>query len=60
MAKFARFDPKNKKKGKHKFDSKEYEGPRLRRAEDSKRKVKVKFDRRLVNDYDYIDTSEEI
>jgi len=60
MAKFTRFDPKNKKKGKHKFNSKEREGPRLKRVEDSKRKVKVNFDKYTVNDYDYIDSTEEI
>ena len=61
MAKFARFDPNNKKKGKHKFNSKEREGPKLKRVEDSKRRVKETFDRYLVNNnYDYIDPSEEI
>ena len=58
MAKFTRFDPKNKKKGKHKFNSKEREGPRLKRVEDSKRKVR--YDKYTVNDYDYIDSTEEI
>ena len=44
MAKFTRFDPKNKKKGKHKFNSKEREVPRLKRVE-AKRKVKINFDK---------------
>lgn len=58
MAKFSRFDPKNKKKGKHKFNSKEHDGPRIKRAE-VKEKVKLRFDRYRVNPNDYIDTSEE-
>jgi hypothetical protein len=59
MAKFTRFDPKNKKKGKHKFSSKEHEGPRIKKAE-VKRKVKINFDKYMVDDYDYIDRTEDI
>ena len=58
MAKFSRFDPKNKKKGKNKINSKEREGPRIKRA-DNKRKVKINFDKYTVNDNDYIDPTEE-
>jgi len=59
MAKFTRFDPKNKKKGKHKFNSKEREVPRLKRVE-AKRKVKIDFDKYLEKNYEYIDPTEEI
>lgn len=58
MAKFTRFDPKNKKKNKHKFNSKDYEGPRLKKTE-SKRKIKISLDKYTVNDYDYINLPEE-
>jgi hypothetical protein len=59
MAKFSRFDPKNKKKHKHKFNSKDHEGPRIKSTE-TKRKVKVNFDKFMVDDYDYIDRTEDI
>jgi len=59
MAKFSRFDPKNKKKHKHKFNSKDREDPRIKSTE-IKRKVKVNFDKLMVNDYDYIDRTEDI
>jgi hypothetical protein len=58
MAKFSRFDPKNKKKHKHKFNSKDHEGSRIKSTE-TKRKVKSNFNKLMVNDYDYIDRTEE-
>ena len=58
MAKFSRFDPKNKKKGKNKYNSKENEGPRIKHP-GLKRKVKVNFDKYMVYDNDYIDPTEE-
>lgn len=57
MAKFARFDARNKKKGKHKEFSRGDKEFRIKRI-DNKRKIKLKPE--LVKNYEYIDPTEEI
>lgn len=56
MAKFARFDSRNKKKGKNKHYSRDIKDLRIKRVE-NKRKIKINQNR--IN-YDYIDRTEEI
>lgn len=58
MAKFGRFDARNKKKGKHKNFSREEKDFRIRKVE-TKRKPRI-TNTVLKNYNDYIDTSEEI
>lgn len=57
MAKFSRFDARNKKKGKHKEFSRGEKEFRIKRI-DNKRKIKLKPE--LVKNYEYIDPTEEI
>jgi hypothetical protein len=59
MAKFGRFDSRNKKKGKNKVYSRDEKDLRIKRVE-TKRKTKI--NQTLVNkiNYDYIDPTEEI
>lgn len=59
MAKFGRFDARNKKKGKNKVYSRDEKDLRIKRVE-TKRKTKI--NQTLVNriSYEYIDPSEEI
>jgi hypothetical protein len=59
MAKFGRFDARNKKKGKNKVYSRDEKDLRIKRVE---QKRKTKINQTLVNkiNYDYIDPTEEI
>ena len=57
MAKFRRFDSRNKKKGKNKTYSQDEKDLRIRKVE-VKRKSKINYE--SWKDYDYIDPTEEI
>lgn len=59
MAKFGRFDARNKKKGKNKSYSRDEKDLRIKRVEP---KRKPKINQALVNkiSYEYIDPTEEI
>jgi hypothetical protein len=57
MAKFGRFDSRNKKKGKNKVYSRDEKDLRIRKVE-AKRKLKIKPT--SWKSYDYIDPTEEI
>lgn len=57
MAKFGRFDSRNKKKGKNKTYSRDEKDLRIRKVE-AKRKLKIKPT--SWKSYDYIDPTEEI
>ena len=57
MAKFGRFDSRNKKKGKNKTYSQDEKDLRIRKLE-VKRKLKIKPT--SWKSYDYIDRTEEI
>lgn len=57
MAKFARFDSRNKKKGKNKNYSRDIKDLRIKRVENKK---KIKINQNRIDNYDYIDRTEEI
>ena len=57
MAKFRRFDSRNKKKGKNKTYSQDEKDLRIRKVE-VKRKSKINYESWKY--YDYIDITEEI
>jgi hypothetical protein len=58
MAKFTRFDSRNKKKGKHKSYSREEKDFRIKHV-DTKRRIKIGI--QDVKDYEqYTDSSEKI
>ena len=59
MAKFTRFDSRNKKKGKHKSYSREEKDFRIKNPE-IKRKTKIDVNTLRARNYEYIDTTEEI
>jgi uncharacterized protein YtpQ (UPF0354 family) len=59
MAKFTRFDSRNKKKGKHKSYSREEKDFRIKNPE-MKRKIKIDVNALRKRYHEYIDPTEDI